>query len=69
MLLHINGKFTMGKLISSLLSISVVLTLPPSVNVEVKVKVLSIPICICGILYFKLNGIDAMKEITKHRII
>ena len=25
--------------------------------------------CICGILYFKLNGIDAINEITKPRII
>jgi hypothetical protein len=27
------------------------------------------PICICGILYFKLNGIDAINKITKPRII
>jgi hypothetical protein len=25
-------------------------------------------ICICGILYFKLNGIDVIKQITKLRI-
>jgi hypothetical protein len=32
-------------------------------------KVWSRPICICGILYFKLNGIDAINKITKPRII
>jgi hypothetical protein len=29
----------------------------------------SIPICICGIIYVKLDGIDAINEITKPRII
>jgi hypothetical protein len=27
------------------------------------------PICICGILYFKLNGINAINELAKPRII
>jgi hypothetical protein len=27
------------------------------------------PICICGILYFKLNGIDAINKITNPSII
>ena len=27
------------------------------------------PTCICGFLYFKLNGIDVINEITKPRII
>ena len=38
-----------------------------TVNFEVYVQVWSRPICICGILYFKLNGIDAVNEMTKPR--
>jgi hypothetical protein len=34
-----------------------------TVNFEMYVKVWSRPICICGILYFKLNGIDASDNI------
>ena len=30
------------------------------VNFEVFVKVLSTPSCVCGILYFKLNGMDVI---------
>jgi hypothetical protein len=37
------------------------------VNLYVYVKVWGRPICIRGILYFKLNGIDAINEITKRR--
>ena len=42
-----------------------------NVNVEVYVKVYvrRRPICICGILYFKLNGIDSINKITKPRFI
>jgi hypothetical protein len=43
MLLHMNGKFTMGKLKSSLF--------------------------ICGMLYFKLSGINVINIITKPGII
>jgi hypothetical protein len=39
LLLHINGKFTMGKLKSTLLSWSFVLNHHITVNIEVKVKV------------------------------
>jgi hypothetical protein len=38
-------------------------------HLSLTLKVWSRPICICGILYFKLNGIDAMNEIIKPRII
>ena len=41
---------------------------PLAVNVEVQVKVCSRPICICDVLYIKLNWIDANNEITKSRI-
>ena len=40
-----------------------------TVNIEVYVKVCNRPICICGILYFKLNGIDVINKITKLTII
>ena len=36
-----------------------------TVNFEVWVNVWSRRICICGILYFKLNGINAINEIEK----
>ena len=36
---------------------------------HVCVNVWSRPICICGILHFKLNGIDAINKISKPRII
>jgi hypothetical protein len=37
----------------------------------VYVNVWSRPICICGILYYKLNGIDAINKITilKHYLV
>ena len=41
---------------------------PITINFEMYVKVWSRSSCICGILYFKLNGIDAINEITKPRI-
>jgi hypothetical protein len=39
-------------------------TATQTVKFEVQVKVWSRPICFCGILYFKLNGIDAINDIT-----
>jgi hypothetical protein len=39
--------------------------LPLTVNFEVEIKVWTRPICICDILYFKLNGIYVINEITK----
>ena len=42
---------------------------PLTVNFEVEIKVLTRPICICGVLFFKLNRIDVINEITKPRII
>ena len=35
------------------------------INFEVYVNVWSRPICICGILYYKLNRIDPINKITK----
>ena len=64
--LHKHEWFTIGKLKSYLLSQSFVLAF--TVSFEVNVNVWSRPICICGILYFKLNGIDAINKITKPRI-
>ena len=47
---------------------SLVLTHPQS-EFQVICKGMKQPYCIRGILYFKLNEIDAVNEITKYRII
>ena len=62
MTLHFIGKFTMGKLISSLLSNSLLLE-KPSLPVS---RCNRSSIRICGTFYFKFNGIDTIKKISQH---
>ena len=61
MLLHIKGKFTMEKLKSSLNR--------PNCQFRGVGQGMKQTICICDIIYFKLNGIYAINEITNSKII
>jgi hypothetical protein len=69
MLLHINGKFTMENW-NHLFCRKVSFLIAPHCQFRgVGQGIKQTAICICGILYFKLIGIDAINEITKPKII